>query len=116
MTRLPIDVFTAFGYAVPTEADLAPGPASAVPVPPHPLDSCLLESNPFHPVPGGYGIQVCATDAEFAAEMVAVFQHPDLLALFAAGGLTPVTRRGGVTATSAVETIIPRAALGSRGG
>lgn len=94
MARLPAETFTAFGYEVPTEADLTHSPAAPPtgPAPPAALHATLLEAFPFYPVPGRHGMQVTSGDAELVDALVAAFQDPELLALLDAGGLTTDTR------------------------
>ena len=92
MRHLPAEAFTAFGYDVPTEADLTAEPVTMTPMPRSELYACLLESYPFHPVPGPHGIQVCGQDDELAAGVIAAFGDPTLLTLLAAGGFGDAPR------------------------
>ena len=88
LARVPAAAFTAFGYDVPTAADLtAPTAVAAEPMPVNPLNAALLRSFRFHPVPGPHGIHVTGSDREMIDALSAAFQDPDLLALFATGGL-----------------------------
>jgi len=90
MGHLPAEAFTAFGYDVPTEADLSTTPVKMTPMPRSELYACLLESYPFHPVPGPHGIEVCGQDEELVAGLIATFSDPAILALLAAGGFGEV--------------------------
>lgn len=87
MAHLPSEVFTAFGYEVPHEADLAPVPFKGSPMPRNELYACLLEAYPLRDVPGGGGIRVCGTDTAMVDGLTAVFGHPAFLAQLAAGVL-----------------------------
>jgi len=63
LAHLPAEVFTAFGYEVPTDADLSPpGPFTGQPMPRNELYACLLEAYPIFPVPGPHGMRVCGCD------------------------------------------------------
>lgn len=91
--HLPAEAFTAFGYEVPTVADLAPVPARGSPMPRSELYACLLGAYPLHPVPGPNGMRVCGSDADMVAGLLAAFGDPGLLATLDVGGTSdPVPR------------------------
>lgn len=88
LARLPASAFTAFGYEVPTEADLCPVPFRGTPMPKSELYACLLASYPVHRLPGPFGIQVTGCDEPMVEALSAAFQDAGLLAHLAAGLLT----------------------------
>lgn len=83
--RVPDEQFTAFGYDVPTEADLSPVPFDGRPQPAYALHAALREAYPLHPVPGRHGMWVNGSHPEIVAGLMAAFQDPALLTLFDAG-------------------------------
>jgi hypothetical protein len=89
---VPDEVFTAFGYPLPTAADLNPVPFTGTPARRNGFQACLAEAYPFRPVPGRHGIQVTGTDEGMVAGLMTAFRDPEVLALLDAGGLTADTR------------------------
>jgi len=85
LARMPVEMFTAFGYDVPTEADLVPAPFVGTPKPVSIMHTALLEACEFYPVAGSHGIRVTSGDAALADALRAVFADPDLQALLATG-------------------------------
>lgn len=81
--RIPPQAFTAFGYPLPTAADLAPAAFTDPPVPHSALHAALLEMHECRPIPGT-GIRVGGNNPELTAGLTAAFETPavmDLLGL-----------------------------------
>jgi len=87
--RVPDELFTAFGYDVPTEADLSPVRPDGHPQPVHALHAALREAYPLHPVPGRYDMRVNGSDPEVVDALMAAFQDPNLIDFFDAGESHP---------------------------
>jgi hypothetical protein len=90
MEWVPAEAFTAFGYDVPTEADLTPSTSPTASVMElQARDALVLKTHPDQPVPGANGIRVTSTDPDTTAAMATAFGDPEFQAILAAGRWTP---------------------------
>jgi len=90
--HVPDGAFTAFGYDIPTAADLVPTPVTEAAVALDPIHAALLEVDPVQYIPGPHGMYVTGSNPDLVEGLLEVFSDPALLALFAAGGLTADNR------------------------